>query len=282
MIDDDRVNQVKILNTVICYDNVNEVLDYIQKLQRLEFSNYIAVCVVINKLQIFNEEELIDGINKLSICCMVVNPKKNLGYMNGMIFGYEVFVKKYNLILDYVVMSNTDINYPDIGFYKKLLTNTYDDSIWGIGPAVYSTNSKSYTNPILFSRRTKQRVKYTIRIFKTPLINLFYIWASNLKTKIKKQKIGKSGLVYEVHGCFFIVKPQLVNEMIKKPFGALLYSEEAYVAEMIYHLGKKEYYDSELMVEHAEHSVTGRVKNKRIAKHIASSMAVILRDFYND
>ncbi len=274
---------IKLLNTVICYDNPKEVINYVNILSTLKCANEIAVCIIINKLDNENESKFKQQLNQISIKTFVCKPNKNLGYLNGMLYGYKKFIAQFEISdLKYIIMSNTDIGFPDKSFISKVLSKKYENNIWLIGPAVYVPQKNTYDNPSCIKRRTKKTVKRIIAIFKTPIIKELYIWASDVKSRIRKRKRGNSQYVYAVHGCFFLVSKDLANAMLEKPFRALLYSEEAYVSEMTYHAGKKAYYDADLLVEHNEHSVTGKLNYSRLAFYIAESMKIILQDFYQE
>lgn len=272
---------IEVLNTVICYNNVEEVTNYVKKIEKLVSSDKVAVAVVINKLENEKKEYLEKKLSEINVQTYLADPNENLGYLNGMIYGYKHFIKNYDSTnLRYVVMSNTDINYPDNRFFECLLSKEYDNDIWSIGPSVYAPGRKNYDNPACETRRSKKKVRSIIRRFRIPVFNELYFHLAELKGKCVKRNRGKSHKVYEVHGCYFIIKKQLADLMIKKPFGALLYSEEAYVAEMVWHNNKTAYYDAELLVEHIEHTVTGKMDYKQIANYIADSMEVIMKDFY--
>ena len=272
---------IEILNTIICYNNADEVVEYVKKVEKLISSDKVAVSVVINKLENGSKKVLEQKLSAINVKTCIADPQKNLGYMNGMIFGYEHFLKKHGSAkLKYVVMSNTDINYPNNSFMTDLLSREYSEAIWCIGPAVYAPGRNNYDNPICDTRRSEKEVRSIIKRFRIPVFNELYFHLSNVKGKLMKQPRGESHRVYEVHGCYFVVKKELADQMINRPFGALLYSEEAYVAEMVWHNKKSSYYDANLLVEHIEHTVTGKIDYKKISKYIADSMEVVLREFY--
>jgi len=274
---------IEVINTVICYNNSYEVLEYTKQVSKLVDSDKIALVIVVNRLDNGSIEELKMRLSEIGIMTHVVDPKTNLGYMNGMLAGVRSYCEQYNSgSIKYVIMSNTDITYTDRDFLHELLIKSYSDEIWCIGPAVYVPERKNYDNPICEERRTIKEVKQIIRRFRIPIFNELYFRMSNIKGKIIKQKRGSSHKVYELHGCFFIVRLQLAELMINNPFGALLYSEEAYVAENVWHNGKYAFYDSELLIEHNEHAVTGKLNYKKLSKYIADSMEVVLMDYYQE
>lgn len=272
---------IKVLNCVIFYDNMEEICSYISSIHELNNSSLIAVAVTVNKHSKESIKEIKDKITPLHDHVLVVDSKINLGYMKGMVLGYETFKKEYpNEDIKYVMMSNTDIVYPNKDFVDRLLSNDYPKDTWSIGPAVYAPKRKNYDNPIADTRRDIKEVKKLINIFSNKCIGPLYIRLSGLKGKLIKNKIGNSREVYEVHGCFFIVSKECADYMIDHPFRALLYSEESYVAETVFQNHKIAYYDKDLLVHHLEHTVTGKLNYKKIAFYIADSMQVILEDYY--
>nr|AOP02601.1 hypothetical protein YS205-orf11 [Streptococcus suis]AOP03662.1 hypothetical protein YS191-orf11 [Streptococcus suis]AOP03694.1 hypothetical protein YS196-orf11 [Streptococcus suis] len=277
----EKIEILEIVNTVICYNNHEEIIEYATKLSSLPNSEKVALVVVINLLENEKVSQLKTMLKKVDLFIYLVQPKQNLGYMNGMIEGYRVFNEKIKpKNIKYIIMSNTDINYPETDFLKTLLSYQYPENIWVIGPAVYVPTRNVFYRPRDVKRRTEKEIKKLIRIFNTPFINELYIRMSDLKGKLLSSSRDNSRMVYDVHGCYFIIKKELADLMLSTPFGALLYSEEAYVAEMAWKNNKNAYYDSKLLVEHMEHSVTSKLAYKRIARLSAESLSVILRDFY--
>jgi GT2 family glycosyltransferase len=271
----------KIVNVVICYDNMSEIIEYAFSLSVQKGFEELSLVVVVNKLTNTTISELKHNLSDLPYEVLVVTKNENLGYMNGLIFGYQQYRKHCDTIPDYVIMSNTDIKYPNDNFLIELSDREYDKDIWCIGPSVYSPNKDSYDNPVSYERRLKSQIERLIWIFSIPILNVTYITLSDIKASIKKPHKQNSSMVYQVHGCFFVITGEYAEFMKDKVYGALLYSEEAFVSELVYQNRKKIYYDSNLEVQHIEHTVTGKINKKKIAKYLADSMSVIKRDFYN-
>lgn len=268
-----------ILNSVIYYDNFDEVKQYVEHSYSLPYTDNLYFAIVVNKIKeedVARLNSLYEGSNKV----FVFYPNKNLGYMNGLIEGYEAFVNKTSIEPDYVIMSNTDIIYRDELFFKRFIENKYDDDIWVIGPSVYANNRKSFDNPVLDNRPSKRNVKKLIFFTSTPIIRSLYVGLSDYKARLVKREEEESRFIYQVHGCYFIVKNELAKQMVAHKFGVLLYSEEAYVSEEALKSNKKVYYDKTLKIIHDEHSVTGKLKTKKIAKYISESMRYILKEYY--
>lgn len=272
---------IQVINTVICYNNADEIVEYAQKVSGLVASETIALVIVVNSLNNSSVDKLKESLESIEIEFEIVVPKENLGYMNGMLEGYRYWGQNHNAEnLKYIIMSNTDISYPSNLFLEKLLSSDYADDVAVIGPAVYVPQFDTFYKARSTKRRTIREIKKLITIFSIPLLNSLYIKLSAIKGAIKNNDKGISHQVYEVHGCYFVVTRDLADAMVDSPFGALLYSEEAYVAEMARRHKNSVYYDSDLLVEHLEHSVTGKLDYKKLSKYSVESLKVILRDFY--
>jgi hypothetical protein len=83
-----------------------------------------------------------------------------------------------------------------------------------------------------------------------------------------------------VHGSYWILKPEVMDSAVKKPYGALLYSEELYIAELVRELNKKMYYTDKLQVIHNEHVSTRHVKYKQKCRLLAQSYKFIYQTFF--
>lgn len=271
---------MKILNTIICYNNANEVVTYIKSMMEIEREHLVFAITINagsqNDRDILEEYSLQENCSKINI----YDPGENLGYLNGMLYGYNKYINE-NDPPDLVIMSNTDIQITDKDFFSKIEKSQYSKEIGCIGPSVYVPFRKTYENPVNISRTPKSKINRLIAIMSIPLVRGAYVRLSDVKGRItKRHKAEYSGYVYEVHGCYFILTNIFLKKINEKPYGALLYSEEAYIAENIIKYGFRTYYDANIEVEHLEHSVTGGLKSERIAKHIKETMQLIRSTFY--
>lgn len=270
-----------ILNTIIYYDNFDEIEQYCDNIFKMPMTNDLFITITVNKIN-DNDIKKLDDFAKLYENIIVYYPPKNLGYMNGMICGYSEYKKIKGNKPDYVIMSNTDIEYPDSEFFCKFIKKEYDDNIWVIGPSIYANKRKSYDNPTSYQRRSVKQIKKIIRFTTFPLISGLYVRLSDVKARMHKMPEPSSSFVYEVHGCFFIVKNEFAEQLEKNKYGMLMYSEESYIAEECFKYKKKAFYDKELKVIHNEHSVTGKIKYTKIAKYISTSLKYILEEYYDE
>lgn len=269
----------EIINIVICYNNADEVIQYHQEIVNCQEGVSVGYIVVINKEtneKVHQIKEYSKGKN-----VYIYNPQKNLGYMNGLIYGYRKFREDTGEIPLYVIMSNTDIKFVHNKFFVVLQKKEYDDDVWCVGPSILVYEHGSYDNPVSIERYTSNYIKTLIRRFSTPLFREVYVILAFLKPRwVKKRREIKSRKVYEVHGCFFILTGEFAEHLKRKEYGALLYSEETFVAENVYIMNKVEYYDADLEIVHLEHSATSKLKPRQRAKHMEKSMKWIYNKYF--
>jgi GT2 family glycosyltransferase len=270
-----------IINVVVCYNNAKEVLNYAKELSKLNESDKLSLIVVINAAKAEDIELLNTLSSEVSFHTLVVNPNENLGYMKGLMYGYEKYKESTNSIPDYAIMGNTDIEYEDTDFLVKLSNKEYSEDTWCIGPSVFTKYTHNYDNPVALERRSVQEIDKLL--FRFSVLGGFYVWLARVKESLTKKRLEKlpSQYVYEVHGCMFILRGLFCEKLLEKPFKPLMYSEETYLAEMAYQNGKKVYYDADLEIIHLEHTSTSLVGNKKIAKYLLDSMRFIRNEFYS-
>ncbi|WP_226036156.1 hypothetical protein [Aquibacillus saliphilus] len=269
----------KILNVVILYDNEAEVYDYAVQLSKQEIHDQLALIIVVNKTNKSKFRLMSDKLSNLDMFIEIHTPDKNLGYLNGLIYGYEHYIKR-NEKPKFVIMSNTDIEFADNTFIKKLIMTNYDENVWCVAPSVYSPTKKSYDNPQYKTRYTKSSLDKRIFIFNNPYLGYPYVKLSQYKARFKRANKQDSCYVYSAHGCFFIIKPELADILISRPYKGLMYSEEAYIAELIRESDKRCFYDANIEVLHLESTVTSKLAFRKKSKFIAESLEIVRDEFF--
>ncbi len=272
-------SKIKLLNIVLLYSNEEEVIEYAKKLCSQSISDNISLIIVINKAGDMTEENFKDSFKEIGIKTYFYNPGRNLGYLNGLIYGYNQYVKMHESP-EWIVMSNTDISFSDNSFFEKFCNKKYNDDIWLIGPSIYSLENKSYDNPQYKQRHTLKSLNKRIFIFKNPLLSYYYLKMANIKAKFKKKEKQESQYSYSVHGSFFFVNLNFMEVLKTKEYGPLMYSEEAYLAEIVRLNNKKCYYESDIEVIHTASTVTGKLEIKKRARYIQESLEYIKKEFY--
>ena len=279
MLESDNISKCKILNIVTLFCNEIEVLEYAIKLSKQSISADISLVIVVNKNGVMTENDFNDKLRKINLKIYLYKPRENLGYLNGLIYGYNQFIKRHESP-EWIVMSNTDITFSNNEFFKDFFKNKYNENIWLIGPSIYSSKNKSYDNPQYKNRHSLKSLEKRIYIFKRPMLAYYYLKIANIKAKYKKRKKEDSQYTYSLHGCFFFVNNNFMEILKDKKYGSLMYSEEAYLAELVRLNNKKCYYESGIEVIHTESTVTGKIDVKKKIRYFQESLEYIKKEFY--
>lgn len=267
-----------IINIVTCFENEPEIIEYAKELSIQQHNSDVCLVVVMNKtsmnINIFKQNLCKEKSNSI-----IYYPSENLGYLNGLIFGYENYIMEHPKP-DWVIMSNTDIKYRDSNFFTKFLESEYDTNIWCVAPSVYSLQNNTYENPQYIYRHSLKGLKKRLFIFQRPKFAYYYLKLANLKSKIINKKRKSSQYVYSAHGCYFILRSDLADLLMENRYGVLMYSEEAFIAEHIRLNNKKCFYDHNIEVIHKGSTVTSKLDIKKKANYLVESLQYIINEFY--
>ena len=267
-----------ITNIVICYANEDEVVSYARQLAMQTISNKIHLIIVINK-EAKGKQYLQEKMSEIGIRYSIYNPNKNLGYLNGLLFGYSNGASTS----EWYVLSNTDIEISDNHFFETFANEFYlnDKDIWLVGPSVYAKSRRLYSNPYMRKRPTKRTYIVKIMGMTFPHIyQLLYRIKGKIKARQRMTVQSHSGTIYAIHGSFMFAHANLMNELVKKGPWELLYGEEQYIAEVVRINNKKVLYDSNIQVLHIENTCTGKASIKNRYSRVKKANKRLLREFY--
>lgn len=275
------ISKKKVLISVINYANEDEVTAFANHLSEQTISDKILLSVVANKWSEAGQPKLEAALQSVSIDVMLFDPGENLGYLNGTMFSYNILRQRPDFHPAWISVSNTDIEFAQADFFEKLIENTYANDIGCIAPSVYVPATGAFENPRYSYRFTEASLKKRVKRFSSPLLSVAAQKLSSIKAGKVRNVERDSQYVYLAHGCCFFIIPELANALCDTPFGTLLYSEEAYVAEIGITIGKRVFYDRSLKLYHHENAVTGKLRNDQRSKMFVDSLSLIIRQFYS-
>lgn len=271
----------RIPNIVIFYRNLDEVINYANQLSSQKLSSIVELVIVVNCFGKYSMRELREGLQSIGLNFYIYNPGTNLGYLNGLTYGYQEYTREVNTKCQWIIYSNTDIRFPNRDFIHNFANRTYSEDTWCVAPSVFSPRKKSYDNPEYIERCSINTINKLIFIHERPLLASIYGYLSRLKGRLARKTKIDSRFIYSGKGCFFFIRHELAIKLMERPFRSLMYSEESYVAEIIRLSNKKTYYDSSIEVIHDESAVTGKLKKRKKYQFIAESLTLIRDEFYN-
>ncbi len=270
----------EIVVSVINYGNEQEVIDFAEHLSKQTVAERILLSITANKWSPNGREFLVQGLQLIDIDTLLLDENNNLGYLNGTILGYKKLRGRFDFSPRWIAVSNTDIQFADDRFMETLLTNQYAEDVGCIAPSVYVPSTGIFENPRYKIRLKRSEIQKIIKRFSSPVFMRFLQRVSAIKGKLLRGKEEPSQYVYLAHGCFFFVSPKVADTLCDRPYSALLYTEESFVAETAITLGKRVFYDSSLKLFHNENAVTGRLNPKKRAQMSIDSLNMLLRRFY--
>ena len=112
------------------------------------------------------------------------------------------------------------------------------------------------------------------------MLAYYYLKIANIKAKYKKRKKEDSQYSYSLHGCFFFINNNFMEILKGKKYGPLMYSEEAYLAELVRLNNKKCYYNSHIELVHTGSTVTGKLEIHKRSQYFQESLEYIREKFY--
>lgn len=258
---------------VACYNNEDEVLEFARKLSHQNQIEKIQLLVTCNACKDF--EQFGNDIKSILPTAQVFDAGSNLGYLSGCLYG----VKKTKIPYSWIMVSNTDIDFPQDNFFEKAL-NKVPENVWCIGPNIVLSATGAQQNPFLKSRPSNKKVNTWRIAYSNYFFFRLYQKLHKLKIKKKIQSPRSSGEVYAVHGSCFFLRNECVQKIIEENSNIFMYGEELLIAEIVRENAKCSFYNSEVSIYHNENQVTGKVASKRKQQWFKASISYLYSRFY--
>lgn len=267
------------LLVIINYANESEVLTYLERVSEQIGAEDVKICIVNNKVSTKEHDLFVQEIHQLILDVMLYYPSDNLGYLGGVLWGYGEFIKD-NEKPDWVIMSNTDIEFTSTSLLDNMLSKTYSEDIWCIAPSVYNTHKGTYDNPKYKERIPAKKIRLTMIIHSWHILSVLYLTVARARARKRKNSQESSQFAYALQGCFLLLKGEFVQVIYQEGYRGFLYSEENYIAELLRLRKKRSFYDASFQIKHNESSTTSLMKNRKRSKYYLQSLQYIYRTFY--
>lgn len=266
---------------VICvnYNNDDETASFIEQLLKQD-NFYNGRIILVNNG---------DKINKLlaDLCSnqqriRFYQADKNLGYFGGAWWGLKQYLEEFPMP-EWIIVSNTDIHFPDLNFFEKLIRYHSSQPPAVVAPDIMMQSSDGgllvKQNPHLKYRPSRFRMLSYKLIYKFYLLGLMYETACRIKMQVGASLFnGKSMMnsrneferyeeIYAPMGAFIIFNRKYFDVGGTLYHGCLLFGEEISVAETVYKRRLNVLYDARLRVIHSGHGTTSMIKSKKMIKY---------------
>ncbi|KWR83203.1 MAG: rhamnosyl transferase [Burkholderiaceae bacterium] len=192
----------------------------------------------------------------------VIRSDVNLGYFGGLNLGLAAIdPRKY----DCVIVGNNDLTF-DEDFLEKLAAGVYTDDTLVVAPNVI-TKDGYHQNPHCITRVPATR-KFLYRLYYLDYrVARFLTWGANflksLKGGRKNLAAHESCFVYMGIGAVYALRPGFFKHYDRLDDSVFLYGEEALLAGQLVAVGGRMFYDSNVVVHHAESATLSKLPSKK-------------------
>ena len=254
---------------ILHYKNIEETIECLTYLQKLDLSNSHIIIVDNNTLST-SEEKLIKKFTK-----DILKLDQNYGFAKANNKGIEYAKKKYNSKF-YIVMNN-DVYISDKNFLN-IIANDYENYHFDmLGPSIISPSGESVNPfPVIKDEESLnkeiKRCEKLIKIYSHSIS--YYLLQTGIKVKhlLKKPLVPANGnevlTSAPLHGCCIIFSKNYIDKY-KYPFynETFLFHEEEFLYQRVIKNNLISVYDPKLTVFHKEgSSIKKSNKKERLSK----------------
>lgn len=257
-----------ILNFLTCNDTVELISSLITQSDIQNFD--VTLYVVDNQSDPERYPGLISRTKPLHDKIKYLSSRENLGFASGMNLG---IAKAREDHCDFIVCSNNDVLIEKCDLFRQMVS-TYEGNrdIAVIGPSIMN-RAGVQDNPYIRNRglgHPRTRLKFRLLYAHFSGMVLFYSIAFaklilqhlGLFNVRSKHSIPDSGLVYAVHGSFFVLTPSYFEHYEDLDRGTFLFFEEYIMAERVHREGMRQFCNFSMKVLHKEDSSTNELLGK--------------------
>lgn len=266
--------------SVVCYDNIEEVINFGMGLARQSMAEKLMYLVTCNKCK--QKKKLREGLDAIQINYRIYEPLNNLGYIHGCLFGLEEFSKSFNYT--WALISNTDISFKDKDFFREVFIGQMGEKDWCIAPHIINAVDGVLQNPFMIHRISKYKIILYNIFFSNQYFYAFYVRLSLLKKMKKRKKIARvkntEQKIYAAHGSCFFLKRDCVDALLENNDNVFMYGEEILIAEIIRENRKNVIYNTSIAVTHYENQITGKINYGIKQMWFKQSMSYLYKRFF--
>jgi GT2 family glycosyltransferase len=286
-----------ILTICVNYHNDEETINFVKELIAQQNCDGQKVIIVDNS----DRSDIPSPLLKL--CCdervLLYHPCENMGYYGGAWWGMQQYLKEFSLP-DWVIVCNTDLHFPIPDFFTRLLRYHAENPPAIIAPNIILElqglipSSETNQNPHLVRRPRRLRLHFCKWIYRYYPPSIIFEILSSLRHKIgnhlKREMVpsnftihsnDKPVKIYAPYGAFVIYHRSYFEAGGTLDYGAFLFGEEIFVAEIARRLGLTVLYDPRLHVMHRARTATGKLSSRKRIRFTYESTLYLIDTFFH-
>jgi len=185
----------------------------------------------------------------------IIQPKTNLGFLNGCCYGVERFVAKEGEHPQWWIVANADLRI-DPSFFYRLLRHRWPSSIGWLCPDIRESDAWP-RNPFHAERPTTRWMRNRVRLFSSSWLTVPYVTAARWKrTMSTPPAVPPSPTsIYAGHGSLALLHRRFFQKGGTLSYEGFLYGEEIHLAEQMRCLGLQVWWSPSLHAIHRGGSV---------------------------
>lgn len=266
----------KVLIICVNYNNDIETIEYVKRVNLLSQSQLCDIVIVDNSGKDSQYKKLKSELFQLKNVYLV-NAKKNLGYFGGMDYGLKYYISITNKYPDWIIVSNTDIDFADNNFLIDLSNRKEEDDIGVLAPKILTLDNVNQ-NPYMISPPNSIKINFLLTIYQSDILYKVYLNLSRFKNRIKSHKSSvhhPSEYIFAPHGSFIIISKSFFEHGGDLNYTGFLYGEEIYLGLILKEFDFKVRYCDDLTVYHHEHATTAKLSSVVSRKHRYNSVKTL-------
>ena len=253
---------------IVDYKSANSTINFVNtELSKITTPKRIVIvnnsCTEVSNALLANGccGNIVNGQAEIDLNCSVfiIGTEDNLGYAKGNNVGARFLYRYFGV--DYILFTNNDLRLIQKDVVEKLIgiAVQYDDA-GGVGPRVIDPQGNDQS-PMKYCNIWKRIIApYSLYPFLYPFLRVGF-----LSDTIQNAAFG---IYYRLMGCFFIVKTSVFMAVDGFDEGTFLYAEEMIISERMIKLGKKMYYNPNVVIAHEHGQVILKNMSEIQAKRI--------------
>jgi GT2 family glycosyltransferase len=281
----------------VTYNSDEAALQFVRSLTRTSAASTADVSLVlVDNTERDNSDLFFERVRKENPNIVCIKSPRNLGYFNGAKLGFNEYLQT-NSLPEWVMVSNVDLEFTDVGFFQNLLSLRGAEDIGVVAPSIWSNANQRDWNPKISLRPSSKKMHLYKIMYRSYHVYNLYTFLSIIKSRIKRFFLTKNTStqilipekvsavqkdIYAAHGACFIFSRYYFQRGGTLNYPVFLYGEEFFVAETVRKLGLRIVYDPRLKVISNDHVATGRFpRSRQIASyHYESALFVADTYFY--
>lgn len=267
--------------------NFNNSLESIKCIESIlrSFNDFLYLKIfIVDNNSIDSEKDILKSycMQKEEESVEAIFLQENVGYFPAIQYAYK---NKYEFIQksEYVIIGNNDLIF-NREFFENLEKKIYTSDIFVVSPNIVNSDN-NHQNPQVIDKYTEAQLLFLDLYHSSFLMATFINLISHLikfrSSQKSKPGYDKSQYISIGYGACYVLTKEYILKVDHIPAYLFLMNEENALTNAVLQANGRIFYDSELIVNHLEHT-TINISPKRKIYKIAQNSYKISKKYFNN